>query len=480
MLFKNLAKDSIIYGGADFVSKSISFFIFPIVASVLSPQNFGALELILSTTLLLGYIINCGLNNSVQRFYWDSHITDQVAIVTSGFISQITFGTIAVACGLIFIPLILYFPKVNDLGIGWFTLMSALLLMTLSQWSQFILDVIRLHFRPWRFFGLVMFSRISTLFFSVIAVVSFDLGINGLLGTQFLVLLAVLPLGIFSIKKDLNFFKFSLKKAKQLINFGYPFIFTGIAFWLFSSMDRWMLAYMCSVEEVGIYSIAFRFSSVVAFLSAAFGQAWSPVAIKIRRDYPESYRTIYGQILLFITFIMLVAGGGAALFAGETINLILPGQYLSSALPLIILNFGVILQSTQHVTAIGISLENKTFLFARLAWLTAVVNFLGNCFMIPLFGAEGAATTTLISFAVLTFSQFFLTQHLHRLDIDWKRFIGLLLIACFVLVVSVNYLSFEISVYLTTAKIIFAIFCFFIGFKLIPIGSIKNYDIVKS
>ena len=126
-------------------------------------------------------------------------------------------------------------------------------------------------------------------------------------------------MGIWFIKKDLKLNKWNAKWAKELISFGYPFIYVGIAHWLFGYIDRWMLASMTSVEEVGIYSVAFRFASIVIFFSVAFGQAWSPLAIKIRTDYPVQYRAIYGQILLLLLFWLLSVGGIVSLFAGEGI-----------------------------------------------------------------------------------------------------------------------------------------------------------------
>jgi O-antigen/teichoic acid export membrane protein len=71
-VIRQLAKDSAIYGGADLVSKVISFFTFPFIAKALSPESFGFLELILTSTALLGVVSNFGLNNAVQRFYWDT------------------------------------------------------------------------------------------------------------------------------------------------------------------------------------------------------------------------------------------------------------------------------------------------------------------------------------------------------------------------------------------------------------------------
>ena len=56
-----------------------------------------------------------------------------------------------------------------------------------------------------------------------------------------------------------------MKWFKSSFKFGYPFIFTGLAFWLFGSIDRWMLSGYASLEEVGIYSVAFKFSTIILF-----------------------------------------------------------------------------------------------------------------------------------------------------------------------------------------------------------------------
>jgi O-antigen/teichoic acid export membrane protein len=476
MLFRGLAKDSAIYGGADLVTKVLAFFAFPVIATALSPMAFGALELIITITGLLGLVLNCGLNNAVYRFYWDKD-TDQVmqpVIVTSGFFAQVGFGLLAVIVGLVAIPFVLPLIYAANWPLTWVALVSALLVMVLSMWTQYVLDVFRLHFSPWRFFGLAIFSRVITMAFGLVAVVHLGLGMDGLLAAQALVLIMVMPVALWMIRRDLRPSRFDYKWFKELVRFGHPYIYAGLAYWLFGSMDRWMLASMSSVEEVGIYSVAFRFASVVLFVSAAFGQAWSPVAMKIRTDHPQQYRAIFGQVLLLLLFVMLAVGGGVSLFCGEVISQIMPKEYIDSALPLAILCFGIILQSTQQVTAVGISIEKKTYLFARLAWLAAAVNFLGNWLLIPTFGASGAAGATLISYIVLTGSYLYYTQRLHPLFIEWWRLAILLLLGVVVAIVAVSSIADSLVLSAVIFKLALATICFVVGWKLLPIHSIKD------
>ena len=476
MVFRRLAKDSAVYGSADLATKILSFFAFPIIAAALSPKAFGALELIFSLTALLGLAMNCGLNNAVQRYYWDKDTTPAMrpAIVSSGFVAQLVFGMIAIFFGVAVIPFVLPFTQAADWPLTWIALLAALVVTALSQWLQYALDVIRLHFAPWRFMTLALISRVFTMAFGLVAVVALGLGIDGLLTAQALVLMMTVPLAIWFIRKDFQLKHIEFSQIKELVHFGYPFIFAGIAYWLFGAMDRWMLASMTSVEQVGIYSVAFRFASAVLFVSAAFGQSWSPVAMKIRKDHPEKYEVIYGQVLLLLLFTMLAFGGGVALFSGEAISLIMPKEYHASALPLAILCFGIILQSTQQVTAVGISLEKKTYLFARLAWLTALVNFAANWLLIPGYGAVGAAWATFISYVVLTGSYLHYTQRLHPIMVHWSRLVALASLGILVALVSVKTISLQLDWQVIGWKLALALFCLIVGWNLLPLRSMRE------
>ncbi|MFQ4139206.1 oligosaccharide flippase family protein [Nodosilinea sp. PGN35] len=442
MIFRQLAKDTAIYGGADFAGKIVSFISFPIIAAVLSPLAFGALELIGTSTTLLGLFMNCGLNNAVHRYYWDQDTSEsqRPTLISSGLTAQIVFGLATLGLGLSLLPWALHQVHQTSLPLSWVGLVAALLFMVASQWLQFNLDVLRLHFAAVQFLIVTFLSRICSVLLALLVVVQWRGGVDGLLMAQALVAFAVLPLALWMVRRDITP-AIDLAWMRELVRFGYPFIFASLGYWLFGSMDRWMLASMSSVTETGIYSVAFRFASMVLFISTAFGQAWSPIAIKIRTDHPEKYRTIYAQTLLLLLAIMLLIGGGLSLFAGEIIVLLMPSDYVYSALPLAILCFGVVLQSTQQITAIGIALEKKTALFANLTWLTAGINLALNWVLIPQYGAAGAAWATAVSYFTLTGSYLLFTQQLHPLPIQWGRLTMLLAVGVAMAAVSLYFLA---------------------------------------
>lgn len=481
MIFRKLAKDSLVYGGADMVTHVLAFFTFPLIAAALSPLAFGVLELIVTSTGLLGLLAGCGLNNAVQRFYWDKDTLpqDQPRIVTSGFFAQAFFSLISLIVGLLLLPWLLPMVEAKNLPVTWVALVAALFTMVFSQWTQYALDVIRLHFCPWRFFAVSLVSRVFSIGAGVLVVVYFGLGVDGLMTAQALMLLLVLPFSFNFIRKDFHIGSVSRLWVVELTRFGYPFIFAGLAYWVFGSMDRWMLASMSSVEEVGIYSVSFRFASLVLFVNAAFGQAWSPVAIKIYTDHPNEYRKIYGQVLVLLLYVMLIFGGGLALFSGELISVIMPNQYFDSAAPLAVLCFGVILQATQQVTAVGISLEKKTFIFIRMSWIAALVNLVLNYFFIPYYSALGAAWATSISYLFLTASYFYYTQKLHPISIQWKPLSVICILGFIVFIVSIFMQSTKVCLIIILFKIFLSVLCIIIGWRILPIKRL-NYTTAES
>jgi len=222
--------------------------------------------------------------------------------------------------------------------------------------------------------------------------------------------------------------------------------------------------------------VAFRFSTIVIFVNVAFGQAWSPYAIKVKSDFPESYRAFYARVLLVLLYCMLVIGGGIALFSGELIGRLMPVEYGESAMSLSILCLGIILQSTQQITAIGISLERKSVLFARMAWGSALVNLIANWFLIPHFGAAGAAWGTCISYSVLTSGYLYFTQKLHPLPIPWRKLGWLLLLGGIVFCAAFLFHSTEWNWRTVMMKLMLSFVCLFLGW---PVLGIRRKNLIQ-
>jgi O-antigen/teichoic acid export membrane protein len=348
-----------------------------------------------------------------------------------------------------------------------------LIIIGLTQLNQFILDVIRLHFKPILFLLLSLLTRVLGLGLGIYFLMKNKSGLDDFYAAQAIILLITVPLGLWIIRKDFQIISIDLKVIKKLLKFGYPFIFVGLAYWLFGMIDRWMLAFMTTTENVGLFSIAYRFSSILFFVSTAFGQAWSPVSMKIMRDYPNNYRKIYGDVLIVLICILLFFAMILALFSGEIISLIMPLKYNQSAGPLIVLSFAILTQATLQITAIGISIEKKTHLFVQLTWIAALINLTLNFILIKSLGLIGSAYATLISNFFLTVSYFYFTQKLHPIILSKNKLLKLVLIAISCMILSLLMVKSKFILNIMIIKITLISILLFITASALPFNFIK-------
>lgn len=474
-ILSKLFADSAIYGGGDFIAKLVALITFPLIATALSSAGFGLLELAMTIVALGGVLVRCGLNNAVQRFYWDSTTTSmqRPVLVSTGLWLMFVLGVAISLLGLITAPFLFDMLGTTRSLYSTSSLLAIGLLLAFTPLNQYLLDILRLHFAPWKFLGFSFLSRALASVLAVIAALYLHAGVEGVLKAQAFVLALVLPLGMWLIRRDL-ILQFDIYWSKKLAAFGIPLIFTEIAYWLFSSIDRWMLASMGNIESVGVYSVAFRFSSVVMFVATAFGMAWSPYAFKLRTDYPETHRKMYSEVLIILLIVMLCVAGAVSLFAGELIHVFLPTEYNSAVTPLIVLCFTVVIQASQQITAVGISIANKTMIFAYLVWIAAGCNAALNFWLIPEYGATGAAWATLIVYLFLSASFLFFTQRYYKLPIAWLRIAWINVLGAIVLLVSLEYQQQDFSFSVSAGKLIFAILCLLLASPAINLSVFKT------
>lgn len=416
-MLRKISRDVAIYGSGDLVLRIVGFLVFPIYAHVFSVQEFGVFALITTMAGVVTLFSSLGLSMATTRYYWDAQISPSMrpAVVSTGLIA-LSVWSIAV----VLLVIAATYPAreiiASRYGARWTLMLLALLAIVPEQILQYCLNVLRLHFSPWKFTLISFFKNVLGIAVGLVLIFMFNGGLEGLFWGALAGAVMGVPVALAFIRHELTA-TFHLSTAKWLISFGYPFIFAGLAYWIFGSVDRWMLAELSDTTQVGLYSIAYKFAGVLLFVNTAFGQAWSPIALKLRRD-DAGYRKTYSRILSVWSFVLVMGGSTIALFGSEVLYLLTPGEYWAAAPALAPLAMGIALSGTTQITAIGISLENKTRLFASAAWITALANVILNFLLIPHWGALGASVATFLSYALLTYLYLFWSQRLHPIPLE--------------------------------------------------------------
>ena len=166
-------------------------------------------------------------------------------------------------------------------------------------------------------------------------------------------------------------------------------------------IDIIMLGLLSSKSEVGLYSVAFNLMEGTFFIPSVVMAAIFP-GLSQAKQFPNYFRK--GLLLLSLTGI---AGGGAVfLFAEIIIKMFFAQEFQGSgevlkilALAIPIIFWGYLM--TQSLVALD---HNRIYL--GITVFAVLLNVLLNYWLIPEYGAEGAAIATVITEAIIPLSCF--------------------------------------------------------------------------
>jgi O-antigen/teichoic acid export membrane protein len=207
-----------------------------------------------------------------------------------------------------------------------------------------------------------------------------------------------------------------------LLSYGFYNIVHVTANNILSWAGVFLIQFYIGAAALAVYNVAWLASTVnLIFFSAAL-QIFSPVAAELfgagKRDR-AGYLTSYmfeSFFLLFLPVFMAIT-----IFAREILTLFFTAEYGRGALSLQILSFGAFLFGLSALFTELIYAEGRPAINARNIGFGAVLNFILNLFLIPLWGIEGAAASALLSSLAILAVSFLHVRKVVRLEYSpWR------------------------------------------------------------
>lgn len=186
-----------------------------------------------------------------------------------------------------------------------------------------------------------------------------------------------------------------IEQLKKMLRFGLPLILGGLAFWGLTAVDKIFLRTLASFEELGLYSVSVNFAAAAIILQNVFSTVWAPTVYKWASAGKglEKVHKVSRYMLALIVLGFALAG----LFSW-VVTLILPVNYAAVQWIVISCMGYPLLYTLSETTVVGIGITRRSSLAMIAAVGAFAVNLVGNWWLIPIFGAAGAAVSTCVSF----------------------------------------------------------------------------------
>lgn len=189
--------------------------------------------------------------------------------------------------------------------------------------------------------------------------------------------------------------KFDFQALKRMLKYGLPLILGGVAYWGLTAIDKVFLRLFSNFEQLGLYAVSVSFAGVATILQSIFSTIWAPTVYKwvSKGEGIENIDMVTRYILCLVVFIFCFVG----LFSW-VVTLFLPSEYISIKWILVACLGAPLMYTLSETTVVGIGVSRRSE-FSMLATVAAFcLNGIGNWFLIPKFGAAGAAISTFFSF----------------------------------------------------------------------------------
>lgn len=383
--YKTLAGNTIVFGVSNFTSKLLVFFMLPFYTTVLSREEYGAADYVITFIGLMIPFFSLSISQGCMRYAMDEKVDKK--LVFSFGIRVLVIGTVVLFC---LIPLLLQVDVINDNIFVFLILYISHAFQThLSLFARGINKVFLVGVASVAASFTVVLSNIVLLFILRYGVSGFILSI---------VISDVIAISILFIGgKMYRFltFTYDVKLSKEILYYSLPMIPNSLGWWINHSLSRFFLNYYCGIADVGIYSAATKLPNIIDTFRGFFVQAWQ-LSIISEYDNKEStsfFKNIYDIynvfVILFCSFIIILSHILATLMFSE--------EFMEawSYTPILIVSvmFGSL---TTYFGPSYLAHKNTKNLFVS-TMLGAFVTIILNISLIPYYGIIGAVVTAAAS-----------------------------------------------------------------------------------
>ncbi|MCF4009280.1 lipopolysaccharide biosynthesis protein [Rheinheimera sp. UJ63] len=387
----------------------------PIVAWIFSPDDIGRLTMLNVAVGFSLLLFSLGLDQAYVREFHE--VNDKPGLLKAVFLPGFMILVILLVC-LGFSPLSpsLILFDIDSFFIN-FLLYAAILL---SFGSRFLSLILRMQER-----GLAysMSQLLPKVIFLVLLLGYLWLGaeaiFDNLIMANFLSTFAVFIIYAWNARKDwipALTARINMAKQSEMIRYSIPLIGSGVAFWGLTAMDKLFLRGLSSFEELGIYSIAVSFAGVALVFQAIFSTVWAPVVYRWAAEgvEPEKIKNVMDYVTLAVVLLWSLAG-----MFSWAVPYILPPEYNKVQYILLAAIAFPLLYTVSESTGIGIGIKRKTMFSMLAAVVALIVNALGNWFLVPIYGASGAAMASAVAFFIFFTIR---TEASSKLWVSFERF----------------------------------------------------------
>lgn len=441
-----LLTGTITYAIGSFGTKFINFLIVPLYTYYILPADLGDYDLLVTTVSLLSPLLTMKISDAAYRWIIKEK-ENEVPYISATYKLLVRNCLLAAALLLA----INYFIPIWNC----YYFIAILVGDRILECLQKLLRGIK---NQKLFAASGLFHTIILVSFNVIKVCILKEGVTALLQSSVISIYATI-LMVLLLEKRLR--KIDLRpkyksQQKEMLRYSIPLVPSTLSWWVMSASDRYIIRWIMGSVANGIYSVAYKFPSILQTVFTMFNSAWTDMALAelgkgeqseeyTKKVFQQLYKISFGMVFVLIPLTKLA------------MNVILSESYKEASIYIGFLYLGTVFQGFSSFSSIGYLQGKKTGGAAKSSVYGAVVNLSVDLLCMKFLGLFAAALSTFLGFFAMWIVRMRDIKEVFPVRID-KRVFSLYLIAGIGMAIGVIYTNSAMDLILVLVAGLFFLF----------------------
>ena len=232
-------------------------------------------------------------------------------------------------------------------------------------------------------------------------------------------------------------FTFDRRSARQILVFSLPIGLSTIPTTIVLSADRYFIAHLSTIHDLGVYTLAYKLGNVVqSFLVMPFMLAWGPFVFS--KEHEDGAKETFRDIVKYFVMISLAIVVLISILQIDLIRILTSNmEYYAATRIVPFISYAFFFYGFSNVVRVaGINITGKTYYTMIIAIIGMCVNLVANYFFVLIFGADGAAYSLLLTFFVIAALSFSVSTKLYPIDYEIRKMFLFLVVSIIVVTIS--------------------------------------------
>ncbi len=401
---KTLYRHSSHYLGGRVAVMLLGFISFPLFTRVFSVADYGVINLITNTVLLLTVISKFGFQHAVQRYYPESANSSDPNKLRS-YYATLFYGTALLAVVLsVMFGVSVYFGAGRFLGItATNTLLLACALVIVRSLRSMQMNLMQMESKTRLFNGMDILQKAAgialiclLLFLWKKTIFAFFLGLVLVEGA---ILLQYLP--VLGKRHLLSIKQFDSGFLRTALAFSFPLMIAEISWVVLDSGDRFFIQHYLGAQPLGFYAAAYGIAIYLQdVLMAPLQLALFPICMKVWNSQGKKATQDFMSRSLDQFMLAAIAVVCMAMVTSRDVIVLLASKKFQQAhtlLPFLVV--GLVLSAVTIYFRPGLLIHKRASKIASATFYACALNIALNVILLPRIGLVGAAVATMVSYA---------------------------------------------------------------------------------